>query len=133
MRVGAIKAFTCLDCGTGFEKFVTIAPDGNFPNPLCKHCSSPSTTLAGMSSGRNVSVPLGEEIVYYEHPDGQITIPGHNRFGPMHSSLPAAGFVRKEIRTVHELTAFETRTGKISEVNNFNRGSSTRRPDGLDE
>lgn len=128
MLLGAIRHFYCSaeGCGHSFEKYVPSSL-GADPSVPCKLCGAPSYRMR--LRGRAVAVDPKERVVIYENPlTGQTNIPMRNDT-PIPEKLAEAGFVRRELTTIAEVRAFERERGKISEVANYDRNSSARRPD----
>jgi len=65
-----------------------------------------------------------ETTVVYEHPaTGKVVYPGRND-QPMPARYEQAGYVRRELKSLHEVDTFSKEHGVVNEKANYNSGNS---------
>jgi hypothetical protein len=102
----------CPDCGKTFEI-------GDFPFGCGGMGHIPGPFYTG-----NSQLHDSDKVVIEHNPRTGVThIPGQTD-KPMHPKKVADGFVRQTLNTTHEIRQFEKRSGKISEVLNYNKNSA---------
>lgn len=127
-----LHTFHCAACITDFNDFTTYSPElrSALPRP-CPSCSAPCERVF-RPRGQSASIHPSERTVYNYNPQtGEVKFPGRNDI-PVHPKLAAAGFERRECTTIADVVRLEKMSNRISERLNYDRGSGTRRPDGVD-
>lgn len=76
-----------------------------------------------LTSHNPPNIHPSDRVVYFENAKGEIRIPGRAD-RPIHPKYTAAGFIRREAQTIQDVKRLEKRTGKISEVLNYDRNSA---------
>lgn len=72
---------------------------------------------------QDAQIHTSEKVVFFENPrTGEVRIPGRGD-RPMNPKLAACGFERRTADTVGAVRRLEKRTGKISEVLNYDKNS----------
>lgn len=121
------------DCAREFQELTTWNEETRSPNPVpCPSCSTPSPRVFRPRGWHHAVIAPGERTVYDYNPlTGDVKIPGRADV-PIHPKRAAMGYERRECQTVQDVVRLERMTRRISERLNYDSGSSTRRPDGID-
>lgn len=100
------------------------------PRP-CPECAILCDRVFLPRGWQHAAIESGERTVYYQNAKGEIRIPGRNDV-PVPPKLAAMGYEKRECTSISDVVRLERAAGRISERLNYDPGSSSRRPDGVD-